>query len=234
MVDLSAALQQLIRLRSSPTSFRSSSRTGRWADLPMQSVWGFQGAGVHKCWHVGGWIMQTSITAWAWPGTQIATRYLLQMTRMMSLIHLVNYQWQWLCVREQGTTGRKTGKSSIKLWFSFLIWKGLFLINIQKTLEVVRQMPRQKVLLLSHQPMVFLEASQLLRSIIQTSSQLSTPLRSSSKHHTIWVPIYLTSLWKAYRPKVYKRVPNRTLVRSNIQCNIQNKIKAKYFNIAKR
>jgi hypothetical protein len=73
---------------------------------------------------------------------EIATRYLRQMIRMMSLIHLVNYQWQWLCVTKHGTTGIKTGKNSIKLWFSFLIWKGLFMINTKKKLTVVLEVPQ--------------------------------------------------------------------------------------------
>ena len=174
MVDPSVASQQRIRPKSSPISFRSSSQTGRWVALQMQSIWGFQGAGSRKCWHVGGWIMRKSIIAWVWLRIAIAIRYLHQMIRTMCLIHSVNYQWQWLCVIKHGTTGIKTGKNSIKLWFSFLIWKRLFMTNVKKKLVVLLGVPRKTILLFSHQPMAFLDVSQLLLLIIRTSSNRLT------------------------------------------------------------
>lgn len=131
------------------------------------------------------------------------TRYLPQMIKMTSLIHSVNYPWQWLCVSKHRTTKIKTGKNSIKPWFSFLIWKELFMISINKKLLVLLEVLQQRmlrhpmVLLFSHQPMAFLDVSQLLllidrREIIRISSNPSTWLRSSSNPPSKCLQILLT------------------------------------------
>jgi len=176
MVDPSVASLQLTKLTSSPTSFRLSLPTEHWAALQMLSTWGSRGAGAHRCWLVGGWIMRTSIIVKEWQRIHTATRYLRQMIRMMSLIHLVNYQWLWLYVILELTTGIKTGKNSIKLWFSFLIWKEPFMINRKMKLEA----PQPKALLCSHQVMEFLDLSQQARWRMRTSSNRLISLRSSS------------------------------------------------------